>query len=215
MCVYMSYDISGGIRWIKRLSGAWRRICRVQRRPTDGHVNRQVLRQRYWEPRGLAERWTHGMGLGSPCSTSAWPMDLHMSYRCPSFFSSLNSSGVIQLAKGMALADTGTHDLLEEQLEPRRKPSMAPETRASTTSNRPVPAPANPNIDREEQCRQLCWPQTGVLVGCSSTNGNILTAGFIFGEFLCQHFHHQFTFVPTLWLNFQVQLKTPPSFLKR
>ena len=44
-CVHVSYGISGGIREINRLSVAWRRICHVQRRPTHGHVNRQVLHQ--------------------------------------------------------------------------------------------------------------------------------------------------------------------------
>lgn len=60
----------------------------------------------------------------------------------------------------------GTHDHLEEQLEPSRKPSMAPEPAQPAQPS--TCTPANPNIGREEQRRHSCaGPRWGFGLGAA------------------------------------------------
>lgn len=214
-CVHTSYGISGGIRWINRLSVAQGRVCHVQRRPTHGHMNTQVLHQCDWEPRGLAERWTHGMGSGSPCSRSAWHMDLHRSYCCPRFSSSLWSPTVwFSWPKGWLQQQcyrTCKNPWPSGGAAGAQQETFNGSTAITTSPAQHLQTSKPKYWQRRATQTQLCWPQVGVWVGCSSTNTNILTAEFIFGQFPCQHFHCRVTFLPTL-LPIAEQLQTlPPS----
>lgn len=72
----------------------------------------------------------------------------HELYVSPVIFQSVKSNGAFSWPKEWlrnTAGLTGTHELLGETING-----------TSTTSNRAVPAPTNPNVDGEEQCRQLC-----------------------------------------------------------